>query len=81
MLGRQGSPVKIEGSHGAIQGGGDDDVARGGKRHSRDPTGVLSEGDKAEATEGVPHLDLERGAHGSCEHSHPEPGPCNVTQT
>lgn len=59
---RQDSPVKIEGSHGAIQGGGDDDMARGGERHSSDPAGVLRESDKAEATEGVPHLDLERGA-------------------
>lgn len=50
--------MKVEGSHGAIQGGGDDDVARGGERHSSDPTGVLREGDKAKATEGVPHLDL-----------------------
>lgn len=66
---RQDSPVKIEGSHGAIQGGGDDDMARGGERHSSDPTGVLRESDKAEATEGVPHLDLERGLHGSHEHS------------
>lgn len=35
-------------------------MARGGERHSSDPTGVLRESDKAEATEGVPHLDLDR---------------------
>ena len=57
---RQDSPVKIEGSHSAIQGGGDDDMACGGECHSSDPTGVLRESDKAEATEGVPHLDLGR---------------------
>lgn len=71
VLGRQDSPVKIEGSHGAIQGGGDDDIARGGERHSSDPTRVLRESDKAEATEGVPHFDLEREhMGGSYEHSH-----------
>lgn len=71
MLGRQDSPVKIEGSHGAIQGGGDDDMARGGERHACDPTRVLRESDKAEATEGVPHFDLEREhMGGSYEHSY-----------
>lgn len=34
-------------------------MASGGKGHTRDPTGVLRESDKAEATEGVPYLDLQ----------------------
>lgn len=52
--------MKIVGSHGTIQGGGDNDMACGSECHSSDPTGVFRESDKAEATEGVPHLDLER---------------------
>lgn len=50
--------MKVKGSHSSIQGGGDNDMASGGERDTSDPAGVLRKSDKAEATEGVPHLDL-----------------------
>lgn len=50
--------MKVKGSHGSIQGGGDNDIARGGEGHTSDPAGVLRKSHKAEATEGVPYLNL-----------------------
>lgn len=58
------SPVEVKGTHGPIHGRGHDDIASGSEGHAGDPTRVLRKSDEAEATEGVPHLDLQRGEGG-----------------
>lgn len=54
--------MKVKGPHGPIHGRGHDDVAGGGEGHTGDPARVLRKSDEAEATEGIPHLDLRWGA-------------------
>ena len=53
--------MQVESSDGAIEGRADDDKAAGGEGDIGDTAGVLGEGDKAQATGGVPHLHLPIG--------------------
>lgn len=52
------SPVQVECSDRSVQRSADNDEATGGEGNAGDTAAVLGECDKAEATVGVPHFDL-----------------------